>query len=73
MRQRRPSVVIPVTVCRQRREALKMTQQELADLARVAQPYISRIERMQDVRREDLEAVARVLELDPDLLMSEAQ
>ena len=71
-RQRRAKMV-PMTVCRQKRLALKMTQQKLAQLAGVPQPYVSNIElRRPFVSDYDLAAVAKALGIkDPQELMKE--
>lgn len=48
-----------------------MTQERLAELAQVPQPYVSRIERQEDVHADDVAAVAKVLGLDPEILTKE--
>jgi len=56
-----------------RRQALGMTQEKLATLAAVPQPYVSRIERGEPVHPDDVAAVAKVLGLDPEKLMEEVR
>lgn len=74
MRRRRRNAIIPVTRCRSKRQALGWTQDHLAKLANVPQPYISDIEHQKiDVRPEDLIAVAKVLGLEPHQLMEEVK
>ena len=69
-RQRR-HVLVPMTVCRLKRQALHLTQQRLAELAGVPQPYISRVELMLPVHPVDLGAIAKVLGLKPEELTEE--
>lgn len=73
MRTRRVSELIPTNHAKAKREALNWTQGHVASLAKVPQPYVSRVERGQSVRREDLVAIAQALGLDPDKLMEEVQ
>lgn len=72
-RRRRQSVAVPLTVCRQRRLSLNMSQDRLAELSKVPQLYISRMERGEHIhiRQEDIKAVAEVLGIEPDTLMNE--
>jgi transcriptional regulator with XRE-family HTH domain len=59
-----------MTKCRQKRLALGLSQDKLASLANVRQPYISKIElQRSDVHPDDLKAVAGVLGLKPEELM----
>lgn len=61
-----------MTVCRQKRLALQMTQGRLAELAGIPQPYVSKIElRQNSVSLADMESVARVLGVDTEELMNE--
>ena len=75
--QRRPrhrkQALVPMTVCRLRRQELGMSQKRLAELAKVPQPYVSRAELQQSVHPEDLKAIAEVLGLNPDVLIDEVQ
>ena len=71
-RQRRHALV-PMTMCRLKRQALRLTQQRLAELAGVPQPYVSRVELMLPVHPVDLGAIARVLGLKPEELTEEVR
>lgn len=71
-RRLRSHELAPQTLCRVARREQGLTQKQLAELAGIPQPYVSKIELgRQDVLREDLEAVAKVLDVSPDELMSE--
>ena len=53
---------------------LKLSQDRLAELAQIPQPYVSKIElRRPDVHPDDVVAVAKVLAVDPKILMDDAQ
>jgi transcriptional regulator with XRE-family HTH domain len=68
--KRRPSAQPPPTRCRIRRLELGWSQDHLAELTGVPQPYISLIEHRRDgIHQDDLKAVGKALGLDPDKLM----
>lgn len=59
----------PPTLCRQRRTELQLTQDALAALCGVPQPYISLIERRKPIPfPEDMVKVAEALGVAPELL-----
>lgn len=67
--RRKTEATLP-TRCRVRRLQLGWSQEKLAQLANIPQSYVSFIERRRNiVQQEDLEAVGKVLDLDPNCLM----
>lgn len=67
--RRREVIPAPNTLCRARRRELNLSQQGLAELAKIQQPYISMVERGLPINPADMSAIANVLGVEAQELL----
>lgn len=71
--KRKPSAPTPMTRLRFTRLSRGLSQEKLAEMAGIPQPYVSRVERRESIHPDFMATLAQVLGLDPNELMEDVE